>query len=98
MVIYNNMKRFCGSAAIPGTRERNGLVNAQPVQAPPNVLAQLTDAFETFADLEALAASLDVAPPDEREGWRIIYRWGPEGEDEGLHWRHPADEPSYPND
>lgn len=69
-----------------------------PVQAPQHVLTQLSDAFETPADLERLAASMDVEPPDEREGWRIVYRWGPNGEDEGLHWHHPDDNPSFPTD
>jgi len=73
-------------------------MNDHPVQAPHDVLTRLAEAFETPVDLEALAASLEVEPPDEREGWRLTYRWGPNGEDEGLHWSHPADEPSYPTD
>lgn len=58
-------------------------------------MARLVSEFEdgTELDLEAFAAGLGVHPPDEREGWSIVYRWGPNGEDVGLMWVHPDDEP-----
>lgn len=65
------------------------------VEAAPDILQQLTEAFEGLEvdQPEALAAELGVTPPDDREGWRFTYNWGPNGEDLGLHWYQPADEP-----
>lgn len=67
----------------------------QPVAAPSEVMARLVAEFENGSepDLEAFAARLGVQPPDSREGWSIVYRWGPDGEDLGLIWVHPDDEP-----
>lgn len=67
----------------------------QPVTATADVMERLVDEFEngTETDFEAFAARFDVSPPDDREGWSIVYRWGPAGEDLGLTWVHPDDEP-----
>lgn len=67
-----------------------------PVAADAETMTKLVTAFEgdtPGGDLVAYAKSLDVAPPDERDGWDIIYVWGPNGEDLGLHWYQAADDP-----
>ena len=68
-----------------------------PVTAPTDVIEQLTAAVEDGTPgrigLESYAANLGVTPPDDRDGWSIVYHWGPNGEDEGLHWYQPADDP-----
>jgi len=70
------------------------------VTAPAEILAEIVAAFEDNAvrDLEAFAAARGVTPPDDRDGWTITYEWGPNGEDNGLHWYQPDDEPSHPID
>ena len=66
------------------------------VVASPDVLAALVAAFEGEApggDLLAYTASLGVTPPDDRSGWDLVYEWGPNGADLGLHWYQPSDDP-----
>lgn len=63
------------------------------VQAPPETLARLAEVFEAGKDADTLARELDVHPPDDRDGWILTYETGPNGEDLGLTWYQPADEP-----
>jgi hypothetical protein len=71
------------------------MTSDQAVQADSETLARLVAEFEdgTVSDLEAFAAELGVTPPDDRDGWSLVYQWGPNGEDLGLHWYQPADDP-----
>lgn len=63
------------------------------VQAPPGTMARLVAVFENGDDADALARELGVMPPDDRDGWILSYETGPDGEDLGLTWYQPADEP-----
>lgn len=44
-------------------------------------------------DFTEYVRSVGLAPPDGRAGWKIAYAWGPNGEDLGLVWSAPLDEP-----
>lgn len=63
------------------------------VSASSEVLARLVEVFEAGEDADALAQELGVHPPDERDGWILTYETGPNGEDLGLTWYQPEDEP-----
>lgn len=68
----------------------------QPVTADAETLAVLVRDFETGASgkvIEELARELGVSAPDGRDGWELVYRYGPDGDDLGLYWVHPDDEP-----
>jgi hypothetical protein len=78
-----------------GVQEGLSMSDDIPVTAPAEVMAQLVHEFEhgSATDFEAYAAELGVTPPDDRDGWTVVYQWGPNGEDQGLHWYQPADDP-----
>lgn len=69
----------------------------QPVTADDETMSTLVSEFEhgSAVDFEAFARELGVMPPDDRDEWSIVYRWGPDGEDLGLYWVHPDDEPLH---
>lgn len=68
-----------------------------PADGAPEAIAAISAAFDgaeyPAESMEQYAADLGLTPPDDRDGWCLVYAWGPNGEDGGPQWYHPADEP-----
>lgn len=47
---------------------------------------RITGDYQTFT---TWARAQGHRPPDDRDGWKITYVWGPDGEDIGLVWSAP---------
>jgi hypothetical protein len=65
-----------------------------PVTTDPQLHTELKRLSETMGthELTAHIRSLGLEPPDDRDGWDVVYQWGPDGEDEGIVWAEPEDD------
>lgn len=70
-------------------------MNETPVTAAPEVLTDLDHQSDILgtAELGAYAREQGVIPPDDEDNWRIVRRYGPDGDDLGLWWIQPVDIP-----